>query len=57
MAKFIITAQIHVEGSEINSVADAEQAVRTMHGCYEDMDNTDTEIHVYRTAPTERVKA
>lgn len=47
MPKVTITgATITIEGSDIKSKKDAVTALQVMLGCYEDMDSTDTEIHI-----------
>jgi len=46
MAKFKVTAQINIEGSDIQTEKDAVNALRIMLGCYDDMDDTDTSITI-----------
>ena len=46
MAKFKMTAEIYVEGSDIQKPSDVKRAIIIMLGCYDDMDDTDTSITV-----------
>ena len=47
MAKFRINADIYVEGPEIKSRNDVIDALITLLGCYDDMDDTDTSITIH----------
>ena len=46
MAKFKMTADIYVEGTDIQSAEDVREALIIMLGCYDDMDDTDTSITI-----------
>lgn len=46
MAKYKVTAEICVEGSQIRGKGSVNNALLIMLGCYEDMDDTDTEITI-----------
>lgn len=37
MPKFIISAEIHIEGTDIRTPEDATQALEIILGCYEDV--------------------
>ena len=53
MAKYKVTAEIYVEGSQIRTKMDAIDALIVMLGCYDDMDDTDTSITI---CPSETTK-
>ena len=44
--KYKILANIYVSGNEIQSTEDAINALDIMLGCYDDMDDTDTDITI-----------
>lgn len=46
MAKYKVSAEIYVEGTEIKTKSDAIDALVIMLGCYDDMDDTDTSITI-----------
>lgn len=44
--KMTLNATITIEGSNIKSIKDCQQALDVALGCYEDMDDTDTSISI-----------
>lgn len=46
MAKFKVTAEIYVEGIHIRNKESVREALAIMLGCYDDMDDTDTNITI-----------
>ena len=55
MAKYKVTAEIYVEGSQIRTKMDAIDALIVMLGCYDDMDDTDTSITIHPSETTKCV--
>lgn len=47
MAKYKVTAEIYVEGTHIKNATALKNALITMLGCYDDMDDTDTSITIF----------